>query len=94
MKLSLVRTGLYRVKRGQTLCCVAHAFGLPPRVLAAENGLSEELFEGQLLKIPAAAGNLYIVRGGESRRLLCGSEENVERRNKTALLYIGQSVLI
>ena len=94
MKLSLVKTRLYRVKRGQTLGCVASAFGLTPRILAAENDLSEELFEGQLLVIPEAEGNLYTVRGGESKTLLCGSKENFERKNRTSLLYIGQQVLI
>lgn len=94
MKLSLCRPKYYRVKKGQTLSAVAKAFGLPPRILAVENALSEELFEGQILFIPACEGNLYTVRGGESKTLLCGSAENFGRKNRTDCFYIGQVILI
>ena len=94
MKLSLCRPKYYRVKKGQTLSAVAKAFGLPPRILAVENALEEELFEGQILTIPPCEGNLYTVQGGESKTLLCGSAENFEKKNKTACLYIGQTVVL
>ncbi len=90
----LCRSEFYRVKRGQTLASVAEAFRIPARLLAAENLLTEEVSFGQILKIPAAEGNLYTVAGGESKKLLCGSEENFEKKNRTACLYIGQRVLL
>ena len=94
VKLSLCIPSRYRVKRGQTLSQIGAAFGTPPRLLAAENGLGEEVCEGQVLLIPRETGNLYLVRGGESKTLLCGSPERFERRNGTRLLYIGQTVLL
>ena len=94
MKLSLVVPKYYRVKRGQTLSSVARAYNLPPVLLAKFNDLTEEVTEGQVLLIPQAEGNLYTVRGGESKTLLCGSPENFEQKNGTACFYIGQVVLI
>ena len=94
MKLSLYRRKSYRVKKGQSLADVASTFGLPVRLLAQENALTEEFFEGQILSIPACEGNLYVVSGGESKTLLCGSRENFEKKNRTKLLYIGQVVVL
>ena len=94
MKLSLVVPKYYRVKRGQTVSSVAEAYGLTPALLARANDLTEEVEEGQVLLIPRAEGNLYTVRGGESKTLLCGSPEKFEQKNGTACLYIGQVVLL
>lgn len=82
----------YRVKRGQTLEEIARAFGLPPRVLAAENCLKAPPEEGEILRLPQETGNLYRVRGGESRAALCGSRERFLARNGTELLYPFQLV--
>lgn len=94
MKLSICVPDFYRVKKGQTLTEIASAFRLPPRVLARANALSGEVCEGQVLVIPAYAGNLYTVRGGESKSLLCGSKENFEVRNKTKCLYPTQVIFL
>ena len=94
MKLLLSTPEYYRVKKGQTLQEIANAFHLPPRVLAYKNGLFEEPRAGQILYIPPACGNLYTVRGGESKALLCGSKENFEKKNCTKLLYPAQVVLL
>ncbi len=92
MKLELEQKTYYRLKRGQSLSDVARVYGIPPRVLAAVNGLKEEPWEGCVLQIPAERRNLYTVRGGESKAMLCGSDENFAERNKTQCLYIGQTV--
>lgn len=84
----------YRVKKGQTLGSVAAAFGVPPRLLAERNGLTDEVREGQILKIPEAGRNLYRVRGGESKTLLCGSPENFYERNGTNCFYPCQAVFL
>ena len=88
-----MRPALYRVKRGQTLVQVARTFGVTPRLLAAVNALKSELSEGELLVIPPE-GNVYRVRGGESKALLCGSPERFETKNATRCLYPGQEVLL
>lgn len=94
MKLSLRIPEYYRVKKGQTLSDVAQTFYLPPRVLAFSNNLTQEPQEGAILYIPQRCGNLYTVRGGESKKLLCGSDENFEKLNCTRLLYPAQIILI
>ncbi len=92
MKLEPELKTYYRLKKGQSLCDVARFYGVPPRVLAAYNRLEEEPPAGRVLQIPAERRNLYTVRGGESKALLCGSKENFEERNQTEHLYIGQIV--
>ena len=93
MELVFAEQTLYRVKRGQKLAAIARAFNVPPRLLAAENGLSEEPPAGVVLRIPSA-GDLYTVRGGESKTLLCGSKERYEGRNRTACLYPAQQIVL
>ena len=93
MKLFLQKRTYYRVKRGQTAREIACAFSCPLRALIAYNGLSGEPEEGQILKIPPAR-NLYIVRGGESQTLLCGSAEQFEKRNGTKWLYPMQEIFL
>ena len=92
MKLSLEKPKFYRVKRGQTLEEIARAFGLPSSLLISRNDLTAAPEAGQVLLIPEGRGNLYTVRGGESKTLLCGSPERFQERNGTARLYIGQTV--
>ncbi len=94
MKLFLHTPRLYRVKRGQTLEEIAAAFRLPPALIVKKNALTSPLKEGQVLVIPSEKGNLYTVRGGESKTLLCGSPEAFEKKNGTRCLYIGQTVFL
>jgi len=82
------------VKKGQTVASIAAAFGLPPRVLAVRNGLTCEAEEGRVLIIPRSSRDLYRVRGGESKTLLCGSPEAFRERNSTNRLYPGQTVFL
>lgn len=94
MNLNLENTTYYRVKKGQTLVDIANAFHLPPRLLAAENGLCEEVRAGQILYIPPCEGNLYRITGRESKVLLSGSSERYHKKNKTDCFYPTQTVLI
>ena len=91
--LTLHRPRLYRVRRHDTLEGIARAFSLPPRVLAAKNHLTHEPEEGRVLVLPDG-GDLYFVRGGETKTLLSGSEQNFEEKNCTKLLYPTQQVLL
>ena len=94
VKLLLKESGFYRVKRGQTLKEIAAAFSCPERLLAVSNGLTEEVKEGEILFLPPIEGNLYTVRGGESKQLLSGSAEAFYEKNQTHLLYPTQKVLL
>ncbi len=92
MQLELVNHTLYRVRRGQSAEEIACAFGVPPAVLAAENGLSAQPEEGQLLRIPAADCHLYRVQGGDSMSGLCGSRARFLAHNRCDALYPAQIV--
>ena len=93
MELLLFRPAYYRVRHGQSLACIARAFGVTPRLLAAFNRLEGEPEQGQVLALPPP-GNLYTVRGGETRALLCGSPARFTERNATNRLYPGQQVVL
>ncbi len=93
VKLSVLTPRYYRVKRGQTVEEIARTFRLPARLLASANSLTREAEEGQVLLVPEG-GNLYTVRGGESKTLLCGSPARFFTLNQTNCLYPGQTVLL
>ncbi len=93
MELRLYRPALHQVRRGQTLDAIARAFGTTARCIAYENALREEPAPGTLLRIPAG-GNRYVVAGGESRTLLCGSPAAFYAKNHTNALYPGEEVLL
>ena len=84
----------YQVKKEQTLAEIAAYFSVSERVLAQENGLTEPPKNGQILRIPTACGNAYIVREGDTKELLCGSAENYRQKNGTDVFYIGMKVII
>ena len=92
--LKSVNRQFYQVKAGQTIVQIAEYFHVAPRVLIKENGLTEEVRAGQILKVPSQKGNGYIVKAGENKALLCGSEERFECLNGTSAFYIGMSVRI
>lgn len=94
VKLLLRECSTYRVKKGQTLQDVASAFSRPARLIAAFNGLTEEVREGEIIFIPETEGNLYTVRGGESKSLLCGSAESFAKKNGTDCLYPTQEIIL
>ena len=58
------------------------------------NGLSAPPYAGQILRIPKSRGNAYTVQAGDTKELLCGSEENYEKKNGTDIFYIGMPVRI
>ena len=94
VKLLLNESVFYRVKRGQTLKEIANAFACPERLIAVSNSLTGEVSEGEIIVIPQTEGNLYTVRGGESKALLSGSEEKYFEKNGTRLLYPTQKVIL
>ena len=76
------------------MCQIAEYYGVSAYLLAKENGLREEPYAGQVLKIPSEKGNAYFVQAGDTKALLCGSEENYEKRNGTEVFYIGMRVIL
>lgn len=91
--LKTLRQNPYKVKKGQTLLSLSQELSTTPYALVAENGLTEELFEGQLLQLPPPA-NLYTVQAGDTKTLVCGSEENYRNKNGTDVFYIGMRILL
>ena len=53
-----------------------------------------EITEGQLLRLPQEKGNLYIVRAGDTKELLCGSAGNYKKKNGTDAFYPGMKIWI
>ena len=84
----------YQIKKGQTLKDVADAFSVSPVLLAKENDLKNDVFVGQIVKIPSARGNRYVVKEGDTKKLLCGSEQEYFRKNGTDAFYIGMEVIL
>lgn len=84
----------YKVKAGQTLRSVSEAFSVPETRIVYDNSLTGEVHEGQLLRLPQEKGNLYTVRPGDTKELLCGSRENYKRKNGTDAFYPGMKIWI
>ena len=92
--LKVRKTDYYKVKKGQTLFQIAEYFSVSEWLLVKENELTAPPSAGQILVIPKEKGNVYIVREGDTKALLCGSEENYFRKNGTDVFYIGMRVII
>ena len=84
----------HKTQAGQGVRAIAEYYSVSPFLLAKINGLTEEPKEGRLLRIPDERGNCYIVREGDTKILLCGSEENYARKNGTDIFYIGMRVIL
>ena len=82
------------MQEGQTLTQIAKYFCVSPWLLVKENALTSQPFVGQILTIPTERGNAYTVREGDSKAMLCGNDENFEKRNGTQVFYLGMSVRI
>ncbi len=83
----------YKVKSGQSLEKIGEYFSVSLYLLAEKNGLTEEPYAGQILEIPTERGNAYFVREGDTKALLCGSEENFDKKNGKCF-YIGMRVIL
>ena len=92
--LKLRNVEYYKVKKGQTIYDIAEAFCVAERNIVRLNELKEPLFEGQMIKLPKERGNRYTIRAGDSKELLCGSEENYARKNGTDVFYIGMRIIL
>ncbi len=84
----------YQVKPGQTLEKIAAHFFVSARLLAKTNALTAQPYTGQILTIPTARGNPYIVQEGDTKTLLCGSESAFFALNGTDVFYLGMPVRI
>lgn len=82
------------VRDGQTLRRIAEYYSVSEFLLAKENALTGEPFEGSILKIPDETGNAYFVREGDTKSLLCGGDEAYARKNGTDVFYIGMRVIL
>ena len=65
---------IHRVERGDTLAKIAARYGVPINMIARDNELTEEIYEGQRLIIGRVDGTVYTVKPRTpSRRLREGS---------------------
>ena len=92
--LRLKQRKFYRVQEGQTLREISEAFCVSEFLLAKCNQLKSPPYAGQILLIPDERGNVYTVKQGDTKALLCGSDENFERKNGTDILYLGMRVIL
>ena len=92
--LNVERRKMHIVRQGQTVESIARYYSVSAYLLVQENGLKEEPFEGQCLKIPDKVGNAYTVCEGDTKALLCGSEEGYREKNGTDVFYIGMRVIL
>ncbi len=84
----------HKVLFGQSVEDIAAYYSVSPYLLARENGLTEAPTAGQILAIPKARGNRYTVREGDTKALLCGSEERFLEKNGTDAFYIGMEIVL
>lgn len=92
--LSLEIPRFYQVQAGQSVKEIAKAFCVSEFALVKENHLKNEPRAGQILKIPIHRGNEYFLKEKEDTTLLCGSEENFEKKNKTSCFYPAMRVIL
>ena len=92
--LKLRNVEYYKVKKGQTIEEIAEFFCVAERNIVLLNGLCEAISEGQIIKIPKERGNRYTVREGDTKILLCGSEESYFKKNGTDVFYIGMRIVL
>ncbi len=92
--LNVEKRKFHIVREAQTLEKIAEFYSVSVYLLARENALTEQPFIGQVLKIPKQAGNAYFVKDGDTKALLCGSEEAYEQKNGTDIFYIGMRVIL
>ncbi len=92
--LKIEQAKYYKVKKGQRLAQIADYFSLSPYLLARENRLEGEPYAGQILTLPPWRGNRYVVKEGDTKALLCGSEEGYFRLNGTDVFYVGMQVIV
>lgn len=92
--LNVEKRKFHIVRKGQSLRKIAEYYSVSEYLLAKENGLKDEPFEGQVLKIPKQTGNAYFVREGDTKTLLCGDDETYVRKNGTDIFYIGMRVIL
>ena len=91
--LKIANVQFHKVVLGQTAREIAAAYHVGLYALVKENGLTQEVEEGQILRLPKERGNAYIVQSGDSKSLLCGRVEGYEKRNGK-YLYFGMRVIL
>lgn len=82
---------LYKVHPGETLEQLAARFGVTAYQIVAENRLNAPLYAGQVLLLPKSTG-VYTVQAGDTKALVCGSDEVYRTKNGTDVFYPGMRV--
>jgi hypothetical protein len=93
MKLTWNTSGWYKVKQGQTIRSIADECGVTAFAIVEKNCLVEELYEGQLIRLPEPE-NLYTVQVGDTKQRLCGGKQEYRILNGTDVFYPAMRVRI
>ena len=72
---------------------LSQAFCVSEYALVKLNHLTAPPVEGEILQIPTERGNRYTVCEGDTKTLLCGNDEEYEKKNGS-VFYLGQRVIL
>lgn len=97
-KIALPQSGLYLVRRGQSLRQISEYFGIPEHIIILRNRLTEEPKEGDAIFLPSETHLEYCARVGDTLDMLCKkysfSREQFVRLNGIDYLWPHMRVLL
>ncbi len=97
-KSPLPRTGLYLVRRGQTIGQISEYFGLPEHIVIFRNKLQGEVKEGEALFLPVISACEYRAEVGDTIEGICRrfsvSREQFDELNGIEYLWPRMRVLL
>lgn len=89
---------IYRVERGDTLSNIASKFDVPINLIARENNISGEIYEGQRLIIGSVNGTVYTVKPSDSLEDIAIkfgiSKEQILKDNDCDMLFPFMTIVI
>ena len=89
---------IHRVERGDTLAKIAARYGVPINMIARDNELTEEIYEGQRLIIGRVDGTVYTVKPEDTLEAIAGrfgvDKDAILKKNNIKDIYPFMSIVI
>lgn len=89
---------VYVAEENDTVKSVAEKFHTAPSCLISINGLTEEIVKGEILKVEKTDGKEYVVKPKDTFESVSGYNDEkareIKSKNKTDVLYVGQTIYI
>lgn len=89
---------IHRVEKGDTLAKIAAKYGVPQTMIARDNELTEEIYEGQRLIIGRVEGTVYSVRPEDTLESIAQKfgvdKEEILKKNNIKDIYPFMSIVI